>query len=297
MNQTSTIPLPAELATLLLEGLPYPVIVLDNDDVISWCNDVFAETLGLETDQILNQPLSLISKSYLKPSDFDAEVVIADYQGKKNLHYFRCIPYQLNAPIPTAARALYYVDITREIVFAYDLEQLQDKLQDLTTVDRVSGLINYNAMMQILEPLISRSRRYSNPLSVIALEITNFANIETEYGRKTADQAVIGLGHLLKDQMRWADVISRTNDATFILILPETENSAAQHLANKLSDQVAKLLIQEEVIEPISLQVSMGVASWEQGNDSTLLLRKANQQLTTATESAAKSDDDANKEL
>lgn len=294
MNNINAIP--AELAASLVAGLPYAVLVLDNDDVISWCNNVFADTLGLNPDQILNQPLSLIAKSHLKPSDFDADVVIVDYQGKKNLHYFRCIPHQLESPTASAARALYYIDITREIDFAYDLEQLQDKLQDMATVDRVSGLINYDAMLKILEPLISRSRRYSNPLSIIALEITNFSTIEKEYGRKTADQTIIALGHLLKDQMRWADVISHANEAMFILILPETEKSAAEHLVNKLKDQVAKLLIQDEVIEPISLHIAMGIASWEQGNDSTLLLRKANQHLTKAKENAANNDADQGSE-
>ena len=139
-------------------------------------------------------------------------------------------------------------------------------------------------MLQHLEPLVSRSRRYNNELSVIAMEITNLDSIVDDMGPDAASYSVVEISRLLKDQLRWADVISRVEYNRFIFVLPETGKDAAVHLANKVSGQVSNLEIKFEDNEPFHLHAGFGVSGWEKGNDSVLLLRKANQALDTAKE-------------
>ena len=67
---------------------------------------------------------------------------------------------------------------------------------------------------------------------------------------------------------------------------PETDKPSAVHLANKISAQVNELLVHFEDAS-FQLQANFGVTAWEKGNDSVLLLRKANQGLDTARASGA----------
>ena len=69
----------------------------------------------------------------------------------------------------------------------------------------------------------------------------------------------------------------------FIIVLPETGKDAAVHLANKLSSQVSELEVNYEDSR-FKLETAFGVTGWEKGNDSVLMLRKANQGLDAAKE-------------
>jgi diguanylate cyclase (GGDEF)-like protein len=192
----------------------------------------------------------------------------------------RSIP--LGTDEQSAYSATVYTDISDISALLAEQEKLTEQLNQLSTVDRESGLLNHRAMLQHLEPLVSRSRRYNNDLSVIAMEITNLDDIVDRYGPDAGTQSVVEVSRLLKDQMRWADIVSRVEYNRFIFVLPETDRPSAVHLANKISAQVAELSVSYENNEPFHLQTNFGVTAWEKGNDSVLLLRKANQALDTA---------------
>jgi diguanylate cyclase (GGDEF)-like protein len=162
--------------------------------------------------------------------------------------------------------------------------ELEDKLDRLSTIDPESGLLNRRAMLQNLEPLVSRSRRYNNPLSVVAMDLLNLGAIKQQYGDQAAKHTIKQLSFMLKDQLRWADIVSRTETERFVLVLPETNKEAALHLAHKLNNHVTELTVDFEG-NALQLQVCFGIAAWEKGNDSVLLLRNANQSLEAAKES------------
>jgi diguanylate cyclase (GGDEF)-like protein len=114
------------------------------------------------------------------------------------------------------------------------------------------------------------------------MELLNLEEINSQYGEAVANHAILELSHLLKDQLRWADIISRTDDTHIMIILPETSRDDSGRLAEKINANVAELQIRYEGAPNLQLQACYGVASWAKGNDSLLLLRNANQAMIKA---------------
>ena len=262
----------ADAALGILANMPVALTVVDRDDNIIWCNPQFAETLMLDSGALLEgQALTDVQAQSLYEDPDQAGRFRVMHEGQATDHWV----YRREVPNGNGDNRSYvYLDYTME-------HKLASELASLSTVDPVSGLLNQRAMLQTLEPLVSRSRRYQNPLSVIAMEILNLNEIGEQYGSVTADETLISVGHLLKDQMRWADIISRVSPEKLILILPETELDPAVNLARKLSDQINELSIPgaEGFIE-----AAFGVSIWQKGNDAILLLRNANTALAEAIE-------------
>lgn len=274
--------LPPHLAIDLLEHVPAGIVVSDGNGNIVWCNETLTKILTETRDDIVNQPLEKLTQSKLRPITEASDTVLVPGDEVTPDRWLKHQSIKLGGEGDASYSATIYSDISEISTLLAEQEKLIEQLNQLSTIDRESGLLNHRAMLQHLEPLVSRSRRYNNELSVITMELTNLDTIVEDKGPDAATQSVLEVSRLLKDQLRWADVISRVEYNRFVFVLPETGKDAAVHLANKISSQVADLAISYEDSEPFHVVAGFGVTGWEKGNDSVLLLRKANQALDTA---------------
>lgn len=278
--------IPVELAAELLEHVPVGIAVSDSDGNIVWCNETLARFLNDKRDNLQQSSLLELKGSKLRPITEASDTVLVPGDENNADRWLKHLSIALHASGGAPYTATVYSDISEVSSLLAEQEKLIEQLNQLSTVDRESGLLNHRAMLQHLEPLVSRSRRYSNDLSIIAMELTNLDDIVDNYGPDAASQSVVEISRLLKDQMRWADIVSRVEYNRFVFILPETDRPSAVHLANKIASQVAELVIHHESTS-FNLQANFGVTAWEKGNDSVLLLRKANQALDTARSSGS----------
>ncbi|HKK14451.1 MAG TPA: hypothetical protein VKA14_07290, partial [Gammaproteobacteria bacterium] len=77
---------------------------------------------------------------------------------------------------------------------------------------------------------------------------------------------------LLRDQLRWADLVAVTQAGDFVAALPETDAGDAAALAAKLAARV-----QELAVEGAPIRVRYGVSSWRRGDHAPTLLARAAQ--------------------
>lgn len=267
--------IPPELTSKILDNAPLGILISLQSGQVIWCNETLVSWLNLSKEQLSDMSLASIMQHHLHPCEEQQGLLtIRDEEGvpRKWLHSW-ISKIDISGDM---YQTHYLTDVSSQV-------DLQGKLEQLETIEPISGLLNRRAMMQNLEPLVSRSRRYENPLSVIALGILNFEDIKAEHGQAAANHAILELSHLLKDQLRWADIVARTDDDKIVVILPETEKSHATSLANKINSQITTLHIKFDNVH-IDLNASFGVAAWAKGNDSLLLLRNANQALQDARE-------------
>lgn len=276
-----------DLAIELLENLPVGIAVSDHNGQVVWCNASLANFLAEPRENLLDQSLSELKSSRLRPISESSDTVLVPGDENTPDRWLKHRSIPLGTDDTSAYSATVYSDISDISALLAEQEKLSEQLNQLSTVDRESGLLNHRAMLQHLEPLVSRSRRYHNELSVITMELTNLDTVVDEYGPDAATHCVVEVSRLLKDQMRWADILSRVEYNRFVFVLPETDKDSAVHLANKISSQVAELPIQYEQNAPFHLHAGFGVTAWEKGNDSVLLLRKASQALDAAKTTGA----------
>lgn len=266
-----------ETANQILHKLPYAALLSDTADRVVWCNDALIRLLKSSPADIVAQTVAAVEKRYLKNIPDQSDLFfIMDKDSDEPKHWIK----QCNIPVDNATLTL-YEDVTEVTQLKTKLAKSQDQLNELSTVDPVSGLLNRRAMLQNLEPLVSRSRRYNNPLSIIAMELLNLDAIQQQHGEEAAIHVVKEVSFLLKDILRWADLVSRVEENRFLFILPETDKPSAIHLASKINSHISELSVAYGD-KQLPVSACFGVAAWEKGNDSVLLLRHATQSLELA---------------
>jgi diguanylate cyclase (GGDEF)-like protein len=273
-------PLSSGIATEALANAPLGVLILDKTGHITWLNHALEKLLAIDGDQLVGKNQDGIDpywRSLLFAPEPTLLLEATDLRPDRWLQTWRSKLHVAGGTIH------YYADITDLQNIREDRARLSEELAQHVTRDPVTGLPNRQALLQGLEPLVSRSRRYHNPLSVIRLRIDNLPDIEAEFGMGNGDIALTAAAQMLKDQMRWADLIGRFDKDEFLLVLPETNLEAATQLLDKLRQRLAGLTPGSRNGLPIKLAAQFGVAGWLLGDDRAKLLRRAREMLEQET--------------
>ncbi|WP_198262829.1 GGDEF domain-containing protein [sulfur-oxidizing endosymbiont of Gigantopelta aegis] len=110
----------------------------------------------------------------------------------------------------------YYADVSKKIQIEKQLLQLESTLSHKMSHDPVTGMLNHHSMFQTLNSEVSRSRRYDNPLSLVLMKV-DFQS-ESNMTEEKREQMRLVISQLLKDQMRWADIVGHLDDFDFVFI-------------------------------------------------------------------------------
>jgi GGDEF domain-containing protein len=84
----------------------------------------------------------------------------------------------------------------------------------------------------------------------------------------------LSVSRFLRDRLRWVDQIARWEDQLFLLVLPETSESDARGLLNKIAAEQDYMVL-PEALGKLRPQLTFGMACWTKGDDIRTLLRKA----------------------
>ncbi|MEM6573577.1 MAG: diguanylate cyclase [Pseudomonadota bacterium] len=113
--------------------------------------------------------------------------------------------------------------------------ELQDELRRLAHFDELTGLPNRRHVLERAEAELRRSVRYGRPLSIVITDIDHFKQINDGYGHQVGDEAIRHVSALLAQSLREEiDMCGRIGGEEFLLLLPESEVTAAALLAERL---------------------------------------------------------------
>ena len=269
-------PLSSGIATEALANAPIGVLILDKTGHITWLNQSLETLLGLKRDQLVGKDEAGVDPNWRSVLFRPEPSLLLEATATRPDCWLQTWRTKLYV---TGGTLHYYADITDLQNIREERTRLSEELAQHITRDSITGLPNRQALLQGLEPLVSRSRRYHNPLSVIRLRIDNLQDIDTEFGLGNGDIALTAVAQMLKDQMRWADLIGRFDRDEFLLVLPETNYDAATQLLEKLRHRLAELRPGSRTGLPLTLVAQFGVSGWMLGDDRAKLLRRAREML------------------
>ena len=272
MNATQT--------TQVLQLCPIGVLVTDSEKRITWANNTFEGYLGKTVKELLNKQVEdLFDREEGESAGYQTTFYLRADSNRQE-RWLKRISKPLTPGVADSNTVEFFIDITETRNLAEDRDRLVELVQEVGTFDPNSGLLTGRAIIQNLDLLVTRSRRYNNPLSVVVMEIEKF---ERGSGAALeADQVFLAVGQFLKDQLRWADLISRKEENQFLLVLPETPKEATTKLIEKIDNHLEGLTVPYAEGEKITVKVKFGMASWEKGDDGKLLLSRAQESLKTA---------------
>jgi len=169
-----------------------------------------------------------------------------------------------------AITACYYQDVTEKLRLKNERDGLQAELARQALHDALlPGLLSRLGLQISLQPLVSRARRYNNPLSLLGIGIDS-----AEAGEALRKK----VSFLLKDQTRWADLVGCNDQHDFILILQETTQDAAMQLIDKLATRLAAMGISTRG-EP---RVGFGLTQCQRDDDADSMLARTESAIVEA---------------
>jgi hypothetical protein len=86
---------------------------------------------------------------------------------------------------------------------------LEARLETLVITDALTGVLNRRGLIQALRLEIQRADRLRNPLTVLALDLDHFKNINDTYGHAVGDQALSSFASTCQRRLRAVDMIGR----------------------------------------------------------------------------------------
>ena len=153
-------------------------------------------------------------------------------------------------------------DQNRFILFIVDISEFKQTERELyhqATHDALTGAFNRRHMESTVVAEYGRCRRHQHALTLMMLDIDHFKSINDNYGHDVGDKVLREFAERLQQEIRKTDILCRVGGEEFLLILPETENSDALQLAEKLRRSIAEASFNTDKDSGLSITVSVGV--------------------------------------
>ncbi|QGX39517.1 sensor domain-containing diguanylate cyclase [Permianibacter aggregans] len=155
------------------------------------------------------------------------------------------------------------------------LQQANEKLERLATVDELTQVLNRRAWRERAEAEFSKVRRYPQPLSVLMIDIDLFKPINDQYGHHAGDEVLKQFVLRCQETLRETDIFGRYGGEEFVLLMPRATLTDALALAERLRLAIAEREFRVLGI-PLKISASIGVAEKREHEHSLdLLLRRA----------------------
>lgn len=99
-----------------------------------------------------------------------------------------------------------------------------------------------------------RAKRYSTSLSVVLIRLNGFDKMAVKLGNQAGNYLSLKIANHLLSQTRTSDVLARSDDGIFMIILPQTDDEGAETEAERLRETLARTeFFDEEMVETLSL--------------------------------------------
>ena len=130
---------------------------------------------------------------------------------------------------------------------------------DRATIDRLTGVVNRQALLAALFAEVERASRYERPLCIAFVDIDHFKAVNDSYGHASGDIVLRGVAQTIAENLRASDLIGRYGGEEFMLILTETDVEEGAALSEKLRKLVERLQFSVEGNSALSVTISIGI--------------------------------------
>ena len=266
----------------LFQALPDPVFLVDPGlQLLRW-NERFRHAVGVADAELAQRPLTEL----IHPDDAEglarvARAALEDPPASVELrlrrHNGEYIPYCFRmSPVRDAQGALQgLAGVARDIAGERALAQ---RLDELTTIDLLTGVPNRRAIEACLASEIGRAARYGGNLSLLLFDLDHFKALNDSVGYEAADELLRRLAQTVRDGIRASDHLGRWSGAEFMVVAPEMDLGEATGFAVKLRRTIETAGFGE--VGPVT--ASFGVAGYRPGEPMEAVVRRADDALFLA---------------
>jgi diguanylate cyclase (GGDEF)-like protein/PAS domain S-box-containing protein len=167
-----------------------------------------------------------------------------------------------------------------------ELRRYWDMLEDLSTMDGLTGISNRRRFDEFMDREWRRSIRQYSELSLLLIDIDYFKQFNDRYGHLQGDDCLRQIAATLSKTVRRAgDLVARYGGEEFACVLFRTGEERAVKVARKIVDEIARLAIPHEsstVAGYVTVSIGVATAVPAKGREYPELIGKADECLYAA---------------
>ncbi|WP_213878149.1 GGDEF domain-containing protein [Pseudomonas sp. dw_358] len=164
---------------------------------------------------------------------------------------------------------------------AQDYREHLEEQRQKALIDPLTGLPNRAAWSERLEAEIASQEAHDKGLLVGILDLDHFKTINDSYGHLAGDKVLKIIATQLRKRLRPEDFIARFGGEEFVLLMPATQLAEGAAWLEGLRATVAACPFHFKG-QRVSITASMGVTAFKVGENSDMVLKRADQALYRA---------------
>jgi diguanylate cyclase (GGDEF)-like protein len=161
-------------------------------------------------------------------------------------------------------------------------ERMAAQMRELASVDGLTGAVNHNTTVSLLQHSLERGRRENQPVSFVMLDLDHFKRVNDRHGHVVGDQVLKAVAACARARLRASDVLGRLGGEEFGMVLPATGAVGARHLAEQVRLAVEALELKGDGGKPLRVTLSAGVAEASRSDTPETLMHLADKALYQA---------------
>jgi diguanylate cyclase (GGDEF)-like protein/putative nucleotidyltransferase with HDIG domain len=132
------------------------------------------------------------------------------------------------------------------------------KAQEQAITDGLTGVKTHRFFMEALSAEWKRSTRAGRSFCLVLMDLDRFKFVNDFYGHLEGDLVLQRVAHILEQNCRRSDVVSRYGGDEFVILMPETNIEQGRQLASKLRAWIAS----DPLLREKNITGSFGIASF-----------------------------------
>ena len=151
-------------------------------------------------------------------------------------------------------------ELAQAMARAVSQARLIAHLEQQANTDSMTGLYNRRFFDEVLHREAARAERHRIPLTLLMLDVDDFKRINDLHGHPAGDAALQGVASILQSSVRREDFLFRFGGDEFGIVLPDTGEQGALHVAENIRKRVEAEM---SVSTGLNVRISIGVSEHE----------------------------------
>jgi diguanylate cyclase (GGDEF)-like protein len=159
---------------------------------------------------------------------------------------------------------------------------MEERLREMTITDDLTKLYNMRHFYEQLRLEMDRALRYKHSLSLLLLDVDRFKQYNDTHGHLEGDKILSRVGEVIRECLRKSDSAYRYGGDEFIVILPNTHGKEAKKVAERITVSFPRQDSGDIPDGTVQTTLSVGVVEYEEGEELSRLVSRADQTMYTA---------------
>ncbi|MBY0471043.1 diguanylate cyclase [bacterium] len=118
------------------------------------------------------------------------------------------------------------------------LRRANHRIEELSTISEVTGLLNMKALYRKGEEEIVRCRRFKKPISALLVNLDKFSVVNESNDFIFGSRVLREVGARIKQCVRNIDMVGHVGADEFLILLLETDLAGAEFVAERIRDSI-----------------------------------------------------------